>query len=256
MGEGGGASYYPEDQSPFRAELVVRYERFGELREAVLLDYGFRTAAAYWGDLDDLMRWCFANGVDVLNPQPADVGCYLDELRERRYSPNTIARRLTAIRRFYDHLVESGDLACSPVADLHEARRRASRRTKPRPRRLNSAQRQRLIDIAAQNPRDHALVRLLIDGATVAQLCRAQVEDLNQDGNVTTLHVRDRGVPKAVTPGSETVIALHAYLHGCATGPLLADHDGRPLDRFDVGRILQRLSMSSGFRRPVRAEEL
>lgn len=251
----GGGSYYPEDQSPFRAKLAVRYERFAELREAVLLDYGFHTAVAYWVDLDDLMRWCFANDVDVLNPQPADAARYLDELRERRYSPNTIARRLTAMRRFYNHLVEDGELTRSPVADLHEPRRRASRRTKPRPRRLSRAQRQRLIDAAAQNPRDHALARLLIDGVTVAQLCRAQTEDLVQKDNVTMLHARDRGVPKVITLSPETISVLHGYLRG-RTGSLFTDHEGRPLDRFDVRRVVTCLSRQAGFKRAVRAEEL
>ncbi len=119
--------FYPENVSPLRVELVAADERFAELREAVLLDYGLRTAAAYWGDLDSLRWWCLQEGVNVLRPAREDIKRYLDELRAAEYSPNTLARRLTTFRRFYDYLVEIGELETSPVEGLREKRRKARR---------------------------------------------------------------------------------------------------------------------------------
>jgi hypothetical protein len=47
---------YPENRSPFRAELEERYERFAQLREDFLLDYGYNTARAYWGQCRSVRR--------------------------------------------------------------------------------------------------------------------------------------------------------------------------------------------------------
>ena len=58
--------YFPKHQSPFREELPARHRRFEEAREEFLLDYGYNTARAYWGDLEDLYDWCQHRGCDIL----------------------------------------------------------------------------------------------------------------------------------------------------------------------------------------------
>lgn len=73
--------------------------------ELVLLNYGYQTARAYLADFECFARWC-----DVQRPPVAPLDAtscviwrYLTELRLRGYSPNTVARRLTALRLLFDH---------------------------------------------------------------------------------------------------------------------------------------------------------
>ena len=87
------ASGDPENLSPLRAELEQRYQRFAELREDFLLNYGYNTARAYWGDLEHLNDWCMERGPDILTLTDQDLKKYLAWMRRRGYSRSTIRRR-------------------------------------------------------------------------------------------------------------------------------------------------------------------
>ncbi|WP_414684842.1 site-specific integrase [Mycobacterium sp.] len=96
------STFYPESLLPvIREEPQPPYQRFTELRELILLDYGYNTARAYWGDLDDVYRWSIERGKDVLALRESDVRQYVSLLRRRKYSENTIRRRVTALRKLY-----------------------------------------------------------------------------------------------------------------------------------------------------------
>lgn len=84
---------YPEDQSPLRAQLIERHQRFAELREDFLLGYGYNTARAYWGDLEHLNDWCLERGLDILALEDGDLRKYQTWMRRRNYSSSTIRRR-------------------------------------------------------------------------------------------------------------------------------------------------------------------
>lgn len=96
---------YPESQSPLRAELVERYQRFAELREDFLLGYGYNTARAYWGDLEHINDWCLENELDVMRIDDHDLTTYLDSLQHRGYSPSTVRRRRSTLGLFQRHVV-------------------------------------------------------------------------------------------------------------------------------------------------------
>lgn len=99
--EGEGVSTarrYPETVMPIAGEHSGRYERFLALREELLIGYGYNTARAYWGDLDDWYRWADERGKDVLALSQRDVKQYVALLRRRKYSESTVRRRLVAYR--------------------------------------------------------------------------------------------------------------------------------------------------------------
>lgn len=89
---------YPESVMPIAGGHGERYDSFDALREELLLDYGYNTARAYWGDLDDWFRWADKRGKDVLALSERDVKQYMALLRRRKYSESTIRRRLTSVR--------------------------------------------------------------------------------------------------------------------------------------------------------------
>lgn len=131
---GGSSSYYPEHLSPMRGELPVLDDRFAELREDWLLNIpSDRTAMAYWGDLERFHDWCLEQQVRVMDPGSRHIQGFIDQQLAAGYSPNSVARRLTAFRGFYAHLAEVGEIQDDPTRGLAPVRRRLS----------NSAQRQR-----------------------------------------------------------------------------------------------------------------
>jgi len=113
----GTSERYPENQKEFlpdyrglassgedtddEFEIPEHWQRFFDLREDVLLNYGYNTARAYWADLDGWFRWAIERDKDVLNLSEREQKQYLALLRRRKYSENTIRRRVTVLRLLY-----------------------------------------------------------------------------------------------------------------------------------------------------------
>lgn len=109
---GVGSERYPESVSPMRAELEERYPRFAELREDCLLEYGYNTARAYWGDLEHLNDWCIERSIDVLALSETNLTEYLAWMAALGYSMNTMRRRRSAIRVFQTSCGATGVRQC------------------------------------------------------------------------------------------------------------------------------------------------
>lgn len=89
--------FAPAQEEP----LPEAWQRFFDLREELLVGYGYNTARAYWGDLQDWFEWAVERDKDILNLTEKDQKQYFALLRRRKYSENTIRRRRTAIRLLY-----------------------------------------------------------------------------------------------------------------------------------------------------------
>jgi site-specific recombinase XerD len=108
------SSRYPEHLLPIAGQLPETYTRFADLREEYLLGYGYHTARAYWGDLQELYLWAAERGKDVLNLTQREFTQWVALHRRRGYSENTIRRRLTAARGLYTLLASDGLQVSSP----------------------------------------------------------------------------------------------------------------------------------------------
>lgn len=91
---------FPPDYEADENEIPESWRRFFDLRESVCLDYGYNTARAYWGDLDDWFRWAIERDKDILDLTAKDQKQYYALLRRRKYSESTIRRRRTALQKF------------------------------------------------------------------------------------------------------------------------------------------------------------
>lgn len=67
-----------------------------------MIGFRYHTARAYAGDLDDLFNWASSADLDVVNLTPGDIERYVADLDRRGYTPNTLVRKRTALRGFYD----------------------------------------------------------------------------------------------------------------------------------------------------------
>ncbi|GAB2490978.1 hypothetical protein GCM10027030_26440 [Luteococcus sediminum] len=70
------------------------WQRFYDTCESILLDYSYNTARAYYADLQDIFEWAVARDKDVLALTERDIRQYCALLRRRKYSENTIRRRM------------------------------------------------------------------------------------------------------------------------------------------------------------------
>jgi integrase/recombinase XerD len=137
------------------------------------------TVLAYRGDLADFLAFLDAGRRPLADTEPDDVVRYAERLRRRGLRPASVARRLSAVRGFYRHLVRERLVERDPT-ELIE-RPRASR---PLPRTLPAGAAAALVE--APDPerrlalRDRALLELLYaTGMRASECLGLRLEDLN-----------------------------------------------------------------------------
>ena len=116
-----------------------------------------RTVDAYRRDLAGLHAFL---GKDVAEVTPDELESWVASMRAEGLASSTIARRVSAVRAFFRHLVLIGMRDENPAASLQ-----LPRRARTLPRALSPAETERLIDAATGTTpralRDRALVELL-----------------------------------------------------------------------------------------------
>jgi site-specific recombinase XerD len=207
---------------------------------------GERTRRAYGVDLAQLSEWAGAQGL-----APADLGHrelrrFAGVLSERGASRSTIGRKLAAIRSFYRHLVERGELEANP-GDLVASPRRDSYL----PRVLRESEVAELLErVPAAGPldvRDRALLELAYSAGLRAQeLVDLDVEAIDPDAE--EVRVEGKGGKTRVVPAGEPAWrALERYLErarpilaaaGDGERALFLSKSGRRLSTSDVRRRL------------------
>lgn len=220
------------------------------------------TVAAYRRDLADFTSWAAGEGVD--EPSRIDrrlLRRYLVGLADRPMAPRTIARRASALRRYFAWAARTGLVAADPSVTL-----RAPRGSGRLPRVLHDEALHRLLDdpahaasagevsdpaSRARRLRDDAVAEVLYgSGLRVSELCGLRHGDLDLDrGRVT---VWGKGSKQRMVPLSEpAVVALRRWStegRGLLAGPetpaevVFVNLRGKPLTPRDTRRILDRRS--------------
>lgn len=170
------------------------------------------TLTSYRRDLEHLAAWCGRQGVSRW--------CDADALLLRRYagaehrrgmSARSIQRRLSAVRRFFDYLVRSGEVRSNPAADVTAPKAR-----RHLPQTLDAdAMSAMLTAEAADDPlllRDRAMLELLYScGLRLAELVGLDRGALDLDDR--TVRVHGKGNRTRIVPvGRMAVAALQDWL--------------------------------------------
>jgi integrase/recombinase XerC len=212
------------------------------------------TVSAYATDVTGFAEWIGRGGIDG----PAEVDRlllrrYLAYLATRRYARRSIARKATALRRYFAWARRTGRIESDPSVGL----------TAPRgegrlPRVLRQDELTTLLDEPpaaidgdeeAVRLRDDAVLELLYgSGLRVAELCGLSPDDVDYGRRV--VQVWGKGGKRRQVPLSEPCAdAVEAWLQrgreGLATpespaGALFLNRRGRALQPRDVRRILDR----------------
>jgi integrase/recombinase XerD len=216
------------------------------------------TVLAYRRDLADFGRYLGGprRGLDALTSR--DVSDYLLALRRRGLGARSVARRLSALRGLYRHLVRAGTVTRDPTEPLDSPR--PPRRL---PRTLS------IEDVAAliETPdttrpdglRDRAMLELMYaSGMRASEVLTLRLEDLNLTAGYvvcTGKGSRQRMVPV----GAQAARWLRRYLDDgrrpsgkrLDPGTVFMNRAGRRLSRQGLWGILKRSARRAGLRATV-----
>ena len=220
------------------------------------------TVSAYRADLVDLAR--IAGDTPLAQLHPADVRRCLARLHAGGAAPTSLARKLSAWRRFFGWLGQRGEIDGNPATGL-----RAPRRGKRLPKALSPDQ---AVKLAAHEPaatalalRDKAIVELLYSsGLRLSELVGLDWRHfaagdgepgsaawLDLDGHRVTV-VGKGGKVRVVPVGGAAVEALRHWLRARSTlgagnaRPLFVGSQGRRLGARSVQLRLARLAANLG----------
>lgn len=212
------------------------------------------TVAAYRGDVRDFAVWAQRGDVDHPGAvQRILLRRYVAFLTTRRYAKRTIARKVSALRRYFQWLQRSGVTTVDPTLSL-----RAPTGEGRLPRVLNAAEIDGLLDGSAaedeprwRRARDDAVLEVLYgSGVRVSELCSLDLD--NVDLGRATMVVWGKGSKQRQVPLSAVAVeALHAWrsvraevVPSSAGAALFGNERGHRLTPRDVRRIIDRRAVS------------
>jgi integrase/recombinase XerD len=241
--------------APAEVELPIP-AHLTRLADGFLIGYrNPRTRTAYRYDLAAWFRWCLTQGRDPLGATRTLIETHarwMEELAGAR--PASVARRLSALGKFYEWCQDEGVLDHDPAKRVRRPKvSDASQRLG-----LSREQTRTLLDHAAERPMDALVVALLLfNGLRASEAAGIQVEHLGQSLGHRTLWLRGKGDKEVTVPLPPPVLAaLDHYLthRGDQPGPLFLNQAGRPLTRQNVDAIIRRLGRRLGL--PLRPHDM
>ena len=213
---------------------------------------GGKTRRAYAVDLGQLADWAAAHGLQPGDLSHRELRRFAAVLGENGAAKSTVARKLAAVRTFYRHLVERGELEANPADLVSSPKKNAYL-----PQVVKPAEVAELLDrIPASSPldlRDRAIFEL----AYAAGLRAEEVVDLDLtsvDPDGEEVRVEGKGGRTRVVPvGEHAWRALDRYLSraraaldGGDTPALFLSKSGRRLSTSDVRRRLKLQARRAG----------
>jgi integrase/recombinase XerC/integrase/recombinase XerD len=205
------------------------------------------TRRAYANDVGQLAEWGSELKKEPVELGHRDLRRFAAHLSNRGISKSGVARKLAAIRAFYDALLRSGQIGANP-ADLVAT----PKRDRKLPRVLSRDEMQTLLDrIPTRTPlemRDRAMLELAYScGLRAEEVVNLNVDAPDFEGE--RLRIEGKGAKTRLVPmGEPAQAALSRYLERARpalTTPggdtaLLVSKSGRRLHPSDVRRRLQR----------------
>jgi len=216
------------------------------------------TLAAYRSDLLDFTEFLRRHRCALASLAPDDLIAYLAGLRKRGLRPSSVARRMSAVRGLYRHLLREGALDRDPTEHLEPPRRGRSL-----PRALSREAATALVEASdttePRGVRDRAILELLYaTGMRASECLDLRVEDLNlQAGYVVCT---GKGKKQRLVPvGAEASTWVTRYLREVRplhtrrrdSGRLFVNPRGGRLSRQSLWVVVRRAATRAGLRARV-----
>jgi integrase/recombinase XerD len=216
------------------------------------------TLAAYRRDLADFLRFLSSRRLDPGSVETDDVVTWLERLRGRGLAAASVARRLSAVRGFYRHLLREGVVPRDPTEHLD-----TPRAARPLPRALSRESATLLVEAPdtrqAAGVRDRAALELLYaTGMRASECLGLRLEDLNLSAGYvvcTGKSAKQRLIPV----GAEALAWVRRYLRDVRprhtrrrdSGHLFVNPRGAALSRQSLWALVRRAAAAAGLKRRV-----
>jgi integrase/recombinase XerD len=216
------------------------------------------TLSAYARDLEDFRRFLARRRTTLEVATADDLVTYVASLREAGRAPASVARRLSALRGFYRHLVREHGLARDPTEHVD-----APRAARPLPKTLSLPVATALVEAPdvsqPRGVRDRALLELLYaTGLRASECLGLRLEDVNRAAGYVIC--TGKGRKQRLVPVGATALAwIEAYLRDVRpgwtrrrdAGRLFVNPRGTVLSRQTLWTIVRRAATRAGVRRRV-----
>ena len=216
------------------------------------------TLAAYRRDLRDFLGYLHDRRRAPAAASPDDVVAWIERLRARGLAPSSVARRVSAVRGFYRHLLRDGAVRRDPTEHLD-----TPRANRPLPRALSRESATALVEAPdARRPagvRDRAVLELLYaTGMRASECLGLSLEDLNFSAGYVVCTGKG-GKQRLVPVGAEALEWTRRYLREVRplhtrrrdSGRLFVNPRGGPLSRQSLWTLVRRAAAGAGLKRRV-----
>lgn len=177
--------------------------------------YSENTIAAYKNDLSQFMRFLRTNHEEIdswLEVTDDVVQSYVRFMKEQPYASSSVARKVAAIKSFFQHLAQQETIASDPTVNVDSPR---VRKRLPRTLTIDDIDALLAAPSAEKTPkslRDTALLRLLYaTGMRVTEIVSLKVQDLDLDQGVLYCPGKD-GQVRVLPFNGDTRDILASYL--------------------------------------------
>lgn len=212
--------------------------------------YSDNTIAAYKNDLTQFLAH-FADknpplGSDLAHVTTEDIQAYVSYMNQQTYASSSVARKVAAIKSFFNYLSSRQFIASNPTARI------TSPKVKKRlPQTLTFEEVERLLmaptdDVLPKNWRDIALLKTLYTtGMRVTEVVSLRQEDVDFERGV--LHCPTKEEVRDLPIDAATAVDLHQYLQkgrpflskNKAENALFLNHRGQQLTRQGLWLIIK-----------------
>jgi len=196
------------------------------------------TLTAYRRDLADFTQFLNAQRRTLRRAGPDDIVGYLERLRTRGLRPASVARRISALRGLYKHLVREGELRRDPTENLE-----APRRARSLPRTLS----REVVAALVESPdlgeprgvRDRAILELLYaTGMRASECLGLTLDDVNLSAGYVVCMGKGRK-QRLVPVGAEAARWVSHYLRDVRPRYTRVRDSGRVFVNPRGGRLLR-----------------
>ena len=211
------------------------------------------TLSAYRRDLTDFTQFLNAQHRSLRRASPDDIVGYLARLRTRGLRPASVARRISALRGLYKHLVREGELRRDPTENLE-----APRRTRSLPRTLSREVVAALIESPdlkePRGVRDRSVLELLYaTGMRASECLGLTLDDVNLSAGYVVCMGKGRK-QRLVPVGGEAAQWVSRYLRDVRplytrvrdSGRLFVNPRGGRLSRQSLWTIVRHAAARAG----------
>jgi integrase/recombinase XerD len=174
------------------------------------------TIITYWSQVKAYLNWCQTQAVDPSTANRDTIKVYRHHLVQHGYGRNTIALKLSAVRRFYDAAIEYGILIYNPAHGIKPPR--SSTHPAETITYLEQDEANRLLQ-GIDNSDELKLVRdrlilglMTIEGTRTVELYRCNLEDIKRLGKDVGLKLDGKRRVRTIPLTPELAKLLDIYL--------------------------------------------